>query len=157
FSVTASDFTRRVFGEVFGNVTSDGQSVTANIQLTSNAVTLPTNLFDFNSFRFDIQPDGTLVDGTSDAYDGGLHLSLFSGGTELPFTGSSVAFTEESGRQVVIQQAGLANLNVTRKIYVPSTGYFARYMEVLTNTGVAPVTVDAQIFSNLGSDGSTRI
>ena len=51
FAVTASDFTRRVFGEAFGNVASDGQSVTANIQLTSNAVTLPTNLFDFNSFQ----------------------------------------------------------------------------------------------------------
>jgi hypothetical protein len=157
FAVTASDFTRRVFGETFGNVTSDGQSVTANIQLTSNAVTLPTNLFDFNAFKFDIQPDGTLSDGTRDAYDGGLHLSLFSSGTELPFTGSSVAFTEESGSQVVIQQVGLANLNVTRKIYVPSTGYFARYMEILTNSGATPVTVDAQIFSNLGSDGATRI
>ena len=84
-------------------------------------------------------------------------MSLFSAGTELPFTGSSVAFTEENGSQVVIQQVGLANLNVTRKIYVPSTGYFARYMEVLTNSGATPVTVDAQIFSNLGSDSGTRI
>ena len=57
----------------------------------------------------------------------------------------------------MIQQPGLANLDVTRKIYVPSTGYFARYMEILTNSGTAPVTVDAQIFSNLGSDSSTRI
>jgi hypothetical protein len=157
FAVTASDFNRRVFGEVFGQLNSDGQSVTANIQLTNNAVTLPTNLFDFNSFKFDIQTDGTLNDGTRDAYDGGLHLSLFSGGVEQAFTGSNVAFTEENGSQVVIQQIGLANLNVTRKIYVPSTGYFARYMEILTNSGTAPVNVDAQIFSNLGSDGGTRI
>jgi hypothetical protein len=157
FTVTASDVTRHLFGEVSSSIDVDGQTVTANIALTNNAINLPTNLFDFNNFRFDIQPDGTLTDGTQDAYDGGLHLSLFSAGVELPFSGSNVAFTEENGSQVVIQQPGLANLDVTRKIYVPSTGYFARYMEILTNSGTAPVTVDAQIFSNLGSDSGTRI
>jgi len=86
-----------------------------------------------------------------------MHFSLFSAGTELPFSGSNVAFTENNGRQIVIQQFGLANLDVTRKIFVPDTGYFARYMEILTNSGTAPVTVDAQIFSNLGSDFGTRI
>jgi Carboxypeptidase regulatory-like domain/Bacterial TSP3 repeat/Bacterial Ig-like domain (group 2) len=157
FSVTASDTNLHLFGETSSSLDQDGQTVTANIHLTNNAVNLPTNLFDFNNFRFDIQPDGTLVDGTQDAYDGGLHLSLFASGTELPFTGSSVGFTEENGTQVVIQQPGLANLDVTRKIFVPNTGYFARYMEILTNSGTAPVTVDAQIFSNLGSDSGTRI
>ena len=125
--------------------TKTAETETANIRLTNNAVNFPANLFDFNNFKFDIQPDGTLVDGTQDAYDGGLRLSLFFR-TELPFTGSSVGFTQENGRQIVIQQLGLANLNVTRKIFVPSTGYFARYMESLTNPGTTPVTVDAQIF-----------
>ncbi len=157
FTVTASNLTLHLFGETSASVDQNGQTVTANIRLTNNAVTLPTNLFDFNNFKFDIQPDGTLVDGTQDAYDGGLRLSLFSSGTELPFTGSNVGFTQDNGRQIVIQQLGLANLNVTRKIFVPSTGYFARYMESLTNPGTTPVTVDAQIFSNLGSDSGTRI
>lgn len=157
FTVSASNLTLHLFGEISGSVDQDGQTVNADLRLANNAINLPTNLFDFNGFRFDIQTDGTLLDGTQDAYDGGLHLSLFSGGTELPFTGSSVGFTQENGRQVVIQQLGLANLDVTRKIFVPDTGYFARYMEILTNSGTAPVTVDAQIFSNLGSDSATRI
>jgi hypothetical protein len=157
FTITASDLGLRLFGETSSSVDQDGQTVTANIRLATNAINLPTNLVNFNGFQFDIQTDGTLSDGTRDAYDGGMHFSLFSAGTELPFTGSNVGFTEDNGRQVVIQQFGLANLDVTRKIFVPDTGYFARYMEILTNSGTAPVTVDAQIFSNLGSDFGTRI
>src|SRR6185312_4164292 len=157
FTITASNLALHLFGEVSGSVDQDGQTVTADLRLANNAINLPTNLFDFNAFKFDIQTDGTLTDGTQDAYDGGLHLSLFSGGTQLQFTGSTIGFTQENGRQVVIQQLGLANLDVTRKIFVPDTGYFARYMESLTNPGTAPVTVDAQIFSNLGSDSGTRI
>ena len=157
FTITASNLALHLFGEVSGSVDQDGQTVTADLRLANNAINLPTNLFDFNAFKFDIQPDGTLTDGTQDAYDGGLHLSLFSGGTQLQFTGSTIGFTQENGRQVVIQQLGLANLDVTRKIFVPDTGYFARYMEILTNSGTAPVTVDAQVLSNLGSDSGTRI
>lgn len=157
FTVTASDLIQHLFGETSGSVDRDGQTVTADIQLANNAISLPTDLFDFNNFKFDIQVDGTLFDGTRDAFDGGLRLSLFFNGTELPFNGSNIGFTQVNGRQVVIQQPGLAGLDVTRKIYVPNTGYFARYMEVLTNPGTSPVTVDAQIFSNLGSDSGTRI
>ena len=67
FTVTASNLTLHLFGETSASVDQNGQTVTANIHLTNNAVNLPTNLFDFNNFKFDIQPDGTLVDGTQDA------------------------------------------------------------------------------------------
>ncbi len=166
FTVTASDFNRRVFGETLGSVDQDGQSVTANIQLTSNAINLPANLFDFNAFRFDVQADGSIGGGSCQffffftfdcSYDGGLRLSLFSSGTELAFTGNNVGFTDNNGRDIVIQQPGLAGLNVTRKIFVPDTGYFARYLEILANPTTAPITVDAKIATTLDSGFSTRI
>jgi len=40
-------------------------------------------------------------------------------------------------------------LNVTRKIYLPQDGYFARYLEILTNPGSTPVTVDLRVTSNM--------
>ena len=33
---------------------------------------LPTVLFDSSGFRWDIQENGSILDGTNDAYDGGL-------------------------------------------------------------------------------------
>jgi hypothetical protein len=46
---------------------------------------------------------------------------------------------------------------VTRKIYSPASGGFARYLEVLQNPGQTPMVVSLMISGNLGSDNSTRI
>ena len=116
--------------------------------------TLPVELFDGNGMRFDIQRDGTLRTGTNGAFAG-------SGGQQLFFTdpfgrtfiGAPVASTEESGREVTILQAHLSTV-VTRKIYVPSDGYFTRYLEIFRNTTAAAVTIRPSIFSSLGANST---
>ena len=58
------------------------------------------------------------------------------------FAGSAVGTLEAGGRQVVARQLGLAGLDVTRRVFVPADGYFARYVDMLTNPGASPVTVN---------------
>src|SRR5258708_9128508 len=47
-----------------------------------------------------------------------------------------------------MSQRGFAGVDVTRKIYVPADGYFARYLEILKNSSGSPVTVDVRLTSN---------
>src|SRR5262249_26116763 len=109
------------------------------------SVGLSLNLFDGTGYRWDIQGDGEISDGPNDAYDGGRGLSGF------PFFSS--AGTEDGGREVVIGPAGFSGASVTRKIYVPADQGFARFLEIVTNPGTTPLTVNVPLLTNLGSDG----
>ncbi len=122
-------------------------------------VTLPANLFDANGYRFDLQTNGTLSDGSSDAFDGGLYLSLYSSSAQsVSFSGPSFGTPEDNNREIAMaRQSPAFGLNVTRKLFVPADGYFGRYLEVLTNPGATPITVDVAVDSNLGSDSATRV
>src|SRR5262249_20049983 len=80
-------------------------------------------------------------------------LDIVTAGSPTRFTGQNgtgqtLAITELNGRQIGITQTGLAGLDVTRKIFVPADGYFARYLEILKNPGGSPVTVDVRLTSN---------
>ncbi|MFM9024703.1 MAG: CARDB domain-containing protein [Planctomycetaceae bacterium] len=113
------------------------------------AITLPLELFDANGFRWDIQTDGSVSDGTSDAYDGGLRVSGFPAG--------ATATIAAGGREVSLGPATVGGVVVSRRIFVPADQGWARYLEVVTNPGTSPVSFTVQIDSNLGSDGGTRL
>lgn len=110
-------------------------------------VFLPINLFDSSGFQWDIGGNGSIGDGTSDAYDGGLFLSDF------PFF--STAQTEDNGREVVIGSAAINGVEVTRKVYVPENQSWARFLEIVTNTSSSTVNYTVNLGANLGSDGET--
>ncbi len=154
FVVTVEDYSLGQVGSASGTVTSDGQVVTANIQLTSSLVTgYPVDLVDVNNFTYDVGYTGALSFGTNYAYDGAQNLSLYdSNGSDYPFGDgeTDVAIYELNNRGVSLQNTDLDNLTVTRKVYVPSTGYFARYLETLTNPGTSPVTVKVHLQSDFG-------
>ena len=67
---------------------------------TSGTTGLGVTLFDASGFRWDIQTDGNINDGTSDAYDGGLR--------HTNFPSFSSAQTEENGREIVVGPASIA-------------------------------------------------
>jgi hypothetical protein len=165
FVVTASDFQRRLIAESAGQLATDGQTVTVNVQLLTNAVNLPVNRFDGNDFFFDIQGNGSIFNGTNNAYrgdfsnnQGGFFLDVITQGTPNRFFSEGFGTTDQNGRQISISQLDLAGLNVTRKIFVPNDGYFIRYVEILTNPGSSPVTVDLKVTSNIRNDnGAAQI
>ena len=109
---------------------------------------LGVNLFDASGFRWDIQRDGDIGDGTSDAYDGGMY--------HVNFPSFSTGTLEDGGREVVMGPASIGGVQVSRKIYVPADQSFARFLEVITNTSGATVNYTVPIRTNLGSDGSER-
>ena len=112
----------------------------------ANAVSLPYHLYDGDDFQWDIQSDGAIWDGTSDAYDGGHHFSGFPG-----FSDGNL----NMDREVFIGPAILSGLEVTRRIYVPQDHAYARFLEVLHNPENETVSYSVSISTNLGSDGST--
>jgi hypothetical protein len=150
FSVSTGDVARLLLGEGAGSIDADGATATVDILLVSNAVTPPVVRFDANNYRFDVQRDGSLQTGSSAFRDaGGLLLDVVSGGVPARFQGTTIGTIENGGRELAVRQQGLAGLNVTRKIFVPRNGYFARYLDIFSNPTPQPVTIDVRVTSEL--------
>ncbi|HEY6871526.1 MAG TPA: carboxypeptidase regulatory-like domain-containing protein [Geobacteraceae bacterium] len=163
FAVSAGDAARQLLGEASGIISADGDTASGDLILQNNAFTPPRTLLDGNLYHYDIQTDGTLASGEQSifrqSYTSGLKgaasLEVVSGGTVVSFGGDAIGTQEDQARELVLRQQGLAGLNVTRKVFVPLEGYFARYLEILTNPGSAPVTVDLRVKTSFspGADG----
>lgn len=108
-------------------------------------VQLPLTLFDSLGYEWDIRGDGSIGDGTNDAYDGGMRLGNFP---EF-----STAATEENGREIAIGPWENDSITFVRKLFIPSDAAFTRYLEIVTNTSTQPRTVTIEFYTNLGSDG----
>jgi MYXO-CTERM domain-containing protein len=123
----------------------------ASAQCTCPATSSPA-LTDGGAFLWDICGDGNVMNGSIDAYDEGMMLRIngvyFGGGTPT---------TELSGRQIVHGPRALGSLMVTRKIYVPTTERWARWVDIINNPTAAGVTAAVRIETNCGSDSSTVV
>ncbi len=114
----------------------------------------PVGLVDDAGWSWDVQSDGTIKDGTRDAYDDALRLQIDGSAFPAVETGSLTA----GGRELVIgPRAMTGDLRVTRRILVPSSGGFARYLEILENPGTEAITVELVVRVDLGSDSATRV
>jgi len=133
-------------------------STTINVTL-GNAAALPASLKGTDGFRYQVECEGNLSGGgvsdSNSAYWSADYVYLadrnFPGWPCLP------AAAEEDGRQLVIGPRDVVGIQMTRKVYVPPSGGFARYLEILTNPGDTPVTVPVYMASGLVSGSSTRI
>lgn len=112
-------------------------------------VSLPLTLQDRDGFIWDLQGNGSIGDGSNDAYDGGLVFNGFSSFT----TGE----TEDNDREVAIGPVTIGDIQLTRKIYVPENQAWARFLEIVTNTGTVATNYTVNLSTNLGSDGSTVV
>ncbi|MBD1923771.1 S8 family serine peptidase [Microcoleus sp. FACHB-831] len=111
--------------------------------------TLPLNLIDGGNYLWDIQQNGNIIDGTSDAYDGGMSLN--------GFPNFATGTTEDNGREIVIGAATINGASVTRKIYIPTDQAFARFLEIVTNPGSSILNYTVDLNTNLGSDSGTLV
>lgn len=108
-------------------------------------------------FLYDLyEDDGALNDGEhvptgrDDACDGCWELYV----GESEFGGGPVTYAL-NGRELRIGPESMDGLEVSRRIFVPTNANFARYLQILHNPTGSPITVDVEIYSNLGSDGGT--
>ncbi|HEX4965795.1 MAG TPA: DUF11 domain-containing protein [Thermoanaerobaculia bacterium] len=74
-----------------------------------------------------------------------------------PYTNNGPPTSECGGRQYVFNPQVVGSLTVFRKFFVPSNDTFARWLDVVTNTGATPQNVLLSTVNNLGSDLATRI
>ena len=111
---------------------------------------MATNLTDGSGYLWDIQDNGSITGGTSDAYDGGMVL--------VNYYPTALPVLEDFNREVVLGSYTSGQISIVRKVYVPSTGTgFARFLEIVTNTGTTATTYNLGISTNLGSDSSTHV
>lgn len=157
-NVRVTSGTGTLLGEAFGTMPEDGATITINVNLANNAVTLPVDRYDANDSFFRIAGSGAITDSLASVFrgdfssnQGGFLLDVLANGTATRFTGATIGTTEEAGREIVVRQQdiGVSGLEVTRKVFVPTTGYFVRYLEILRNTTDAPMTVGLRLKSNL--------
>jgi hypothetical protein len=65
--------------------------------------------------------------------------------------------TEVGGRQLVIGPSSIMGIDITRKIFSPAAGGFARYLDILSNSSAAPVTLTVGQEMFLESFDDTRL
>ena len=114
------------------------------INLGSTASTF----LDASGFRWDIQGDGNIDDGTGDAYDGGMRNTAM--------TSFNTGLAEDNGREILIGPYATGGIQLSRKIYVPVDQSYARFLEIVTNTSASTVNFTVPIYTNLGSDRNER-
>ena len=111
-------------------------------------------LYDGELMRWDLDPQGEVKDGSSNAYDYGLQLTV----DENYFGYFSTGFTRYNGRGMELgPDVQASGLEVSRKIYVSPTEGFARYLEILRNPTASDLDVRVLVFNNLGSNDTTRV
>jgi hypothetical protein len=163
--VAASDQSGTSAGAATGLVTAN-TPLNLNITL-GNALSFQRfsvlNLDGADGFRYDVSCDGELNDGGTvdrnfnDAYDGMYQASLSGPDFVRQFPCLNAVTVEAAGRQLVLGPVAVHNLQVSRKIFSPAAGGFARYLEEIQNPGTTPVVVSLTISGNLGSDNNTRV
>jgi len=105
-------------------------------------------------YLFDVMAESSMgiSDGLSDAYDGCYMLRV--GGAEVQQASAAII---GRGRGLQGPRVPASGIKVSRQIYVPEKGDWARYYDVFVNDSKAAQTVDVELFGNLGSDSSTKI
>jgi hypothetical protein len=158
FTVSARNSDSTLQAQSSGTVRFDADSVTVDLTLVDNAVTMPRTLYEANQNPYTVEGNGSLSGGTSGVFGSGTgadvrasRLELVVGGAAVPFANGdgSVGRSLMDGQLVEVDETQSATgLHVTRRTFVPKDGYFARHLEVLENLGSTPVTVGVRITSN---------
>ncbi len=122
------------------------------IHITSGRTTSPTwTVTDTHGYRWDIAGDGTVSDGSNDAYDGGMRLQI--NGTA--FSSQPTARLSADGKEVEVGPWQYANLNISRRVFVNTKAGYCRWIDIFENATGAEVTVSLRYYSNMG-DSTTR-
>ena len=157
--VSASSPSNAHLGGLGTGVVTAGNNTTVNVTLGNAIEFAPQyNLAGSDGFQYAVDCDGSLVaQPTGGVYTGAGGYQLSINGHIDFFPCLRAGSLEAGGRQVVLGPATLGNVSVTRKVFSPSTGGFARYLEYLTNPGTNPVTVRLEVDPSAASRAGTIV
>ncbi|MFN3200691.1 MAG: thrombospondin type 3 repeat-containing protein [Bradymonadia bacterium] len=112
-------------------------------------------LFDSDGYLWDIEAEGSISDGTDDAFDSGGELWV--NGTE--YAGTGQISRSLNGREIYFPPVPEIELSlmISRKVYVPAGDGlgFVRVLNIIENVGFEAADTGVQIISNMGSDAGT--
>ncbi|MDJ1138800.1 carboxypeptidase regulatory-like domain-containing protein [Marinicella marina] len=162
FTILAESADETMRAEASDRVNFDGDEVELNLTLVDNAITMPFSFYDANGFLYDINGDGSIANGTRNVYgsaapdNGAMLLEIITNGVPVPFVNGDGTIGELStdGQEVIVDDVTPSGLVVTRKIRTPRSGYFSRYLEVLSNPTNDPINVGVRVKSHHRSDDS---
>jgi hypothetical protein len=100
---------------------------------------------------WDIQPHGTVSNGTNDCFDTGMML-MVNGRNFSPNGGQQT----QDGNELVLT-AQFAQISVTRRVLIDAKRQTVRYLELVTNNGKAAQKVALEIRSNLGGQAQQSL
>ena len=148
-------------GSFYGTIAQHGQTVTADVHMTD--IFLGANLSDANEFRYTIDRGGTA---SGNLPGSSAFLQVGPGSNVESFLGDTMAPPSLGDRQISIPNtdrfdggfpALLGGAVATRRIYVPPSGYFVRYLDVLENPGASPLTVTVRLSEFLQSSFGLQV
>jgi hypothetical protein len=162
FTLRAQNISQTLQAETANRIKFDGDSLNIDLVLVDSAVTMPYTLNDANAIPFDIAGDGSVINGKNSVFTGsgpdtrGMRLDVLVNGIPVPFKNGdgTIGRLSQSKQQIEVDELHTSGLNVTRRIYVPKDGYFARYLEILENKTQAPITVDVRVTSHHSQSNS---
>jgi len=108
-----------------------------------------------NGLLFDVMVESSMgmSNGFLDAYDGCYMLRVSK--ADFRATAFTVLF---GGRGVQSPRLDLtSDIEVSRQVYVPRDGDWARYYDLVINGSKRTQTIDVELYGNLGSDSSTKL
>lgn len=115
---------------------------------------LPFTLSDGAGYSWDIQYDGSISDGVSDAFDGSMNVDV--NGSFASFQGFGNIL--EGGREIALPLTTTAGgLMIARRILIPADDGYARFVEVLYNPSSSAMSVSVTHHFSLGSDDGTQV
>lgn len=141
--------------DMSGNLASASWAFT--ISSSGEPVDLPVTLSGTDGsryivgFRGDLLEDSGFGDSWEAFYDA-FWLSVYYGENRRQDFEVDRAMLTNGGRELVLGPVAMADLQVTRRIYVPVAGGYARQLEQLKNPGAAAITVEVTVSGYLGQE-----
>jgi hypothetical protein len=131
----------------------------ANVTVTlGNAVRNGTSLTGSDGFVYNIGCDATVLSGGASAVAPILQESSLTVAQRDLTCNVNDQVTDQGGRQIYVEGlTPVGVVNITRKIFSPTAGGFARHLEYLTNTGAAPVTIFVVQQGSSGTLGTVQV
>ena len=136
-------------------VAATAQARDDRIHLTGSSTRFTWTQTDGHGYRWDISGNGTISDGTNDAYDGGMQLQVTISGPSSSgsssFTSFSTGKRSKDGMEVEIGPWRYRNVNTYRRIFVNRKAGYCRWIDMFENTQSSAVSLSLRYYFNMGA------
>ncbi len=101
---------------------------------------------DGHGYRWDINHNGTVGDGTSDAYDGGMRIDV----NNSSFSWGRNGQMNKAGDEVEVGPWQYGNLKISRRVYVDKKAGYCRWIDIFENSTASDQAVSIRYYTDMG-------